>query len=148
MSARINGHQSGSLSHIGFQAWNTKVLYSCAGNFLFLPGLVAWCPHVHHAYAVGPFNVFDVSRSRWGRGSIFETLYNKTFSLFYKWGSETFYAGTYKALNLKDIYPEGLQDKKVFEKGVVRIPVLAFEALVIMTTSLVRVCSCRCYVHW
>ncbi|KAF8888165.1 hypothetical protein CPB84DRAFT_1786364 [Gymnopilus junonius] len=75
---------------------------ACSANFLFLPGLFAWCPKVHHAFAIGPVHIFESKKGRWIEKSIFESLYDKTFSLFYKYETGTYYAGTYKAIKLLD----------------------------------------------
>lgn len=93
----------------------------CSVNFLLLPGLLEWCAKVHHAFAIGPIHMFDAITRRWTHKSIFETLYDRTFSLFYKWGSGTYYAGTHKAIKLVDLCPNGFEGGIIFSKNVVRI---------------------------
>ncbi|KAF8888164.1 hypothetical protein CPB84DRAFT_1786362 [Gymnopilus junonius] len=89
----------------------------CSTNFLYLPGLLRWCPKKVHAIAMGPIHVFDSDKGHWVKKSIFETLYGKTFSLFYKNGFETYYVGTYQAVKLLDMFPDGFHDSKIFNDG-------------------------------
>ncbi|KAF8967540.1 hypothetical protein BDZ97DRAFT_1755963 [Flammula alnicola] len=79
-----------------------------ATNFLCLPGRLTWCsPNKDHALAVGPIHLFDPSQNAWSKKSIFRGLYGRSFHLFYPHKHWIFYAGFYKALNLRSRVSEG-----------------------------------------
>ncbi|KDR84492.1 hypothetical protein GALMADRAFT_133777 [Galerina marginata CBS 339.88] len=77
-------------------------------NFLYIPNLLVWCPDLENALAVGPVNIFDESKGKWSKASIFESIdEEKGFALFYASRGMILYGGTYKAINFRKWNSEG-----------------------------------------
>lgn len=58
----------------------------------------------------------DHPGSPWRRSCAFDGLYGKAFHLFYTEGTFVFYAGLYKAIDLRKQCPEGISTKQCPEE--------------------------------
>ncbi|KJA20999.1 hypothetical protein HYPSUDRAFT_764759 [Hypholoma sublateritium FD-334 SS-4] len=88
-------------------------IHEVGTNFLCLPDRIVWClPERVHALALGPMHLQDHAGSPWRRSHAFDGLYGKTFHLFYTVGTFVFYAGFYKAIDLRKQCPGGISAKQ------------------------------------
>ena len=70
-----------------------------------------------HAIALGPMHLQDQPSSpKWTINHAFDGLYGKTFHLFYTVGTLVFYAGYYKAIDLRKHCPQGISAEQCPEE--------------------------------
>ena len=82
-----------------------------AENILCLPGRIAWCSADNvHGIALGPMHLFNgTEHTTWlDHDSEFIPLYGRTFHLFYTSPEFVYYAGLYKAVDIRTQCPEGI----------------------------------------
>ena len=86
-----------------------------AANILCLPGRIAWCSTDNvHGIALGPMHLFNGTEyTTWTDGSDFIPLYGRTFHLFYTTHDFVFYAGLYKAIDIRTQCPEGISAEHI-----------------------------------
>ncbi|KAF9552578.1 hypothetical protein CPC08DRAFT_268017 [Agrocybe pediades] len=78
-------------------------------KFLYLPERTVWCNQDEdQALAFGPLFFCD-KNNRSVRGSTFAELYGKMFHLFILKDKLVYYAGFYKALDIRSIIPDGVR---------------------------------------
>lgn len=123
-------------------------------NFLYLSDLLFWCSDMQSALAIGPIHVFDKPAQSWTKRSIFQNLYETTFSLFHQREEHVVYVGLYKAINLRQWAPDGsrLHSESTQLGELLRHKVLHFFlpiALFIFYSRTISVCVCsgRVYRH-
>jgi hypothetical protein len=85
-------------------------IQSVGNNLLFLPGRVVRCrPAKQHAFALGPRCLYNPPKQTLSKNpAAFNGLYGQTFHLFYTHHESIYYAGLYKAIDLRSEAPEGI----------------------------------------
>ncbi|KAF8187154.1 hypothetical protein BJ912DRAFT_970311 [Pholiota molesta] len=79
-------------------------------NLLCLPGRLVWCPPTkQHALAMSPLYIYDVAKNSLSKNkAAFNGLYGQAFHLFYSSYDSIYYAGFYKAIDLRPKTPGGI----------------------------------------